>query len=371
MVKLKNLLKAILIFFLALEIICWIFPYDKRGDHQADYQASIDEIRMKKVTRVGHPYFGTVFRTDIKVNNMGFTAPIDYPYLPKADEFIVGIFGGSVAHDFAVDVADEFAAMLQKNNPSLKDKKVKVLNMAVHGFKQPQQFFAASYFMPWVHLSVNLDGYNELYEGDPNFPIDYPTNARFFTISTIDKARELYFAGLGFEFQKLIARIPLIIPGLSYCQSYHRIWHVIDQRLEDSVNKVVNSHSQAGPGSHPMDARIMVWARYTSDQALFYKMRNKIAYFFIQPNQYDRGSKTFSAEELKKAYKGPNEKLEQWYHMLRATGSKLKASGINMIDLTRIFADSNETIYIDDCCHVNRKGNLIMAEAMAGKIKIP
>ena len=37
-------------------------------------------------------------------------------------------------------------------------------------------------------------------------------------------------------------------------------------------------------------------------------------------------------------------------------------------DLTRVFADHPESIYFDDCCHVNRLGNQILAEAIAGAI---
>lgn len=372
MKRITPVLKGFLVFGLVLEILCWIFPYSHRGNHATEYQAILDRIAMKKVARVGHPYFGTVFRTDIKVNNMGFTSPVDYPYKPKPDEFVVGILGGSVAHDFAVDVPEEFALLLKQKNPkALKDKKVIILNLAVHGFKQPQQFFVASYFSPYIHMAVNLDGYNELYEGDPNFPVDYPTNSRFFSISSLEKARELYFAGVSYDLQKKIAKFPLTIPGLNFSQSYHRLWAVVDQKIENNVNKVVNHFGEARRESHPMQAKIAAWGRYTSDQATFLRAKKIPAFFFIQPNQYDRGSKVLSDQELRSAYKGPNETLAQWYNLLRVVGVTLKENGVNLTDLTKVFSGSNETIYIDDCCHVNHKGNLLMAEAMSAQIKIP
>ena len=39
-----------------------------------------------------------------------------------------------------------------------------------------------------------------------------------------------------------------------------------------------------------------------------------------------------------------------------------------MFDLTGIFSNTDNTIYIDDCCHLNNLGNQIMANAVVDNI---
>ena len=38
---------------------------------------------------------------------------------------------------------------------------------------------------------------------------------------------------------------------------------------------------------------------------------------------------------------------------------------VSFTDLTKVYKDIGETIYIDQCCHVNKKGNNILAEKIA------
>ena len=38
---------------------------------------------------------------------------------------------------------------------------------------------------------------------------------------------------------------------------------------------------------------------------------------------------------------------------------------MNFADLTQIFADRRESLYIDTCCHFNRLGNEVMGQYIA------
>ncbi len=96
---------------------------------------------------------------------------------------------------------------------------------------------------------------------------------------------------------------------------------------------------------------------------------NGVQYFhFLQPNQYLPGSKQLSEEELRTAFLGGHA-YGRWvplgYPLLREEGSALVAAGVKFHDLTDVFADVTETIYVDDCCHVNERGNELMAREMA------
>ena len=56
------------------------------------------------------------------------------------------------------------------------------------------------------------------------------------------------------------------------------------------------------------------------------------------------------------------------YRFLRERGAELAARGVHFHDLTQLFAETAEPIYIDNIGHLGRKGNEMMAAAMAARI---
>jgi hypothetical protein len=94
-------------------------------------------------------------------------------------------------------------------------------------------------------------------------------------------------------------------------------------------------------------------------------------YHFLQPNQYVPGSKVLSAEERQMAYTEGhpygNFVVRGWDH-LRKEGEDLRRQGVAFHDLTEIFAGVEETVYSDDCCHLNDRGNLLVGRAVADAI---
>jgi hypothetical protein len=54
--------------------------------------------------------------------------------------------------------------------------------------------------------------------------------------------------------------------------------------------------------------------------------------------------------------------VETAYPRLRESGRALSAAGVRFGDLTAVFADHPEPLYIDACCHVRARGNLIVAD---------
>ena len=75
-----------------------------------------------------------------------------------------------------------------------------------------------------------------------------------------------------------------------------------------------------------------------------------------------------SAEERRRAIL-PDYRLrpgaELGYPLLIQKGKALAASGVAFRDLTQIYRDVAEPVYRDECCHVNLRGNRILARAMA------
>ena len=60
--------------------------------------------------------------------------------------------------------------------------------------------------------------------------------------------------------------------------------------------------------------------------------------------------------------------VETGYPLLIPNGRALKEQGIPFYDLTGIFKDHPEAIYIDSCCHSNQAGLDLMAQAIAHAI---
>jgi hypothetical protein len=59
---------------------------------------------------------------------------------------------------------------------------------------------------------------------------------------------------------------------------------------------------------------------------------------------------------------------ERAYPLLREAGRELRQAGVRFHDLTQVFAGVEEPLYVDDCCHVNARGNALLAEAIARAI---
>ena len=56
------------------------------------------------------------------------------------------------------------------------------------------------------------------------------------------------------------------------------------------------------------------------------------------------------------------------YAYLQAAGRLLGEAGVSFHDLTGVFAEIDDPLYVDSCCHVNERGNRLLGEAMARAI---
>ena len=97
---------------------------------------------------------------------------------------------------------------------------------------------------------------------------------------------------------------------------------------------------------------------------------NGIRYFhLLQPNQYVKGRKRLTDKEKLLAIGGPEfpyrQGAEQGYPHLIAAGKNLKQVGLPFTDFTDIFKNEQGTIYKDNCCHFNERGNKILAARIA------
>ena len=79
------------------------------------------------------------------------------------------------------------------------------------------------------------------------------------------------------------------------------------------------------------------------------------------------GSKRLSREEKSLAHKelSPYKVgVEAGYPFLQEKGKELVLSGVRFHDLSQVFKNHHETLYSDDCCHVNDAGSAILGQAI-------
>src|SRR5262249_25025248 len=110
-------------------------------------------------------------------NNQGFFAAASYPYHKAPDEFVIALFGGSVAGQLPAVKS----LLLDRLTPALRARgftKVTLIPFALGGWRQPQSFFALVYFLPSFDMAVTLDGFNEvIHTGEDElavFPASFP-----------------------------------------------------------------------------------------------------------------------------------------------------------------------------------------------------
>lgn len=95
-------------------------------------------------------------------------------------------------------------------------------------------------------------------------------------------------------------------------------------------------------------------------------------YHFIQPNRHVPNSKPSSADELAMPQSNERDRsswvVPEGYRQMREYGHLLAEHGVHFFDLSWIFQDRPETLYKDSCCHLNKRGNELLADAMLRRI---
>ena len=374
------ILVALLIFEVLSKSVLY-FILGIKGDDYAQHYRNDPKLGLITWTEdyTPHPYFGyespTTRASEKILSEVG------------GDDFVIGILGGSVAGSFAeysIRNRNHFES-LREAIPTFGGKNLRIVNLANGGFKQPQQFFVAAYFVDKLDLVINIDGLNDAQPGHllPVYPLEFPNFPQFYGrasqggvyTSIARTARWVY---------KTITHAPLSrwIPGLSRSSLYFVCWYNLHDLLYRVVkasesayyaNEFVVLQSEALRKTSPKEfaqKRIEIWKKYaTLEDNLIRKVTGKPVFFFLQPNQYLKNSKPFSEQEKQVAV-DPNQ-IESKHEMmvwLKAAAQDLRRSEVPITDLSTIFSHTVETVYKDACCHLNDLGNQIMADAIVSNI---
>ena len=338
-----------------------------------------------------HPYIGFLPADRVLHGRGGVasavptTAPTD-----QANQLVIAVVGGSFALQFAEEGLPHLMARLREI-PAFRGKTLVGLNAAAGGHKQPQQLMTVAYLLALgerIDVLINLDGFNEItLHPTENAPARvspaYPRRWHQRVEGVL--SREALHAMLERtdreNQRRRLARTFSQAPWRSL-NTANLVYLVLDRRLEaqltDVDRQLLSVEQRAavplvatGPPiefkneTEMLTYLIDLWRR-SSRTIHGLAMGAGIRYYhFLQPNQYVPGAKPMGAGERRDAVRpaAPYRRLvETAYPMLRESGRALVADGVRFRDLSAVFADHPEVLYVDACCHVHARGNIIVAD---------
>jgi hypothetical protein len=339
-----------------------------------------------------HPFLGHVYNDalDSRANRDGFRDPHEFPYKKQEGEFVIGVFGGSVAKNFATfelfregEKKENLISRLKEKFPNLLgNKKLVLLNFAVAAYRQPQQLISTILYIDTIDMAINIDGYNEvMMEQHPSHPIYFPHYANiFFSKDPAQHGRwaEIYVIKKGQInlTEKFIRGQWLKKSGLVYL---YWTWYIsrTDQKMIVADKNASGDLDYKHPYYRKSEMLSMEslaqenaknWRRFLQLQHLLLEARHIPHFFFLQPNQYVPNSKILSIVEKEKFYR-PDllvsiDLLTVGYKEMRTFIPQMAAQGIPIFDLTMIFKNRDDTLYNDHCCHFNYAGDSGLEDAI-------
>ena len=343
-----------------------------------------DANRDPETWRIRHPFYGFIDSAPHLADNVLNVMP---PQQRQEDTVVIGLLGGSLAEELRPFLQSALDDWFAANN---LPRRPLVLRLATGGVKQPQQTMILANTLLLggeFDLLVNLDGFNEIIFSAgwnprdsvfPLFPTSWDkqvslTNAEFLLAGRIGALRreQARRAAAG-------EMIPLrwsAVFGLANRYRRERIATEIIQ-LNHQLAAVAADYNleKHGPRGWPRSegelwpAAARVWYRGAVTLNRLAELAGADYYHFLQPNQYVPDSKPLSPEELADAYDAEGQTrafIRQGYPLLTEFNRDLQGQGVNYFDLTGIFADHPETLYRDICCHLNVRGNELLAAEMA------
>jgi hypothetical protein len=410
--KLKKILKLVavngIVFVLLLEsisVVIYFFSHDAffyTHEHKGKSLESIEfNVDRQLTNKRFHPFFGYTHKPGLsETNNYGFYCTYDYPLKKEKENwYIIGIFGGSVAHDFYMKGRDRLTGKLKRHAP-FANKHIIYLNYALGGYKQPQQMQILTYFLSIgqeFDMVINIDGFNEIVfcfnNNRLNVDIAMPSAQHFLPMRDLMDSQAVTGEKLESiwkiqtykkEFNRVekklqhtkIASIYLILSAYSkhLYKKYRSEIVRFDSLIKpaDSRDSIVNIKYTPAAANEPiLLAKIAtLWYRTSFFMNSALSARRSQYVHFLQPNQY-YSKKSFTQKEQETALDNQlayNYLVKKGYPVLHQAVEALKNNHVNTFSAVEIFDRVKETIFIDKCCHFNQLGNEIFADFIANCI---
>jgi len=370
--------------------------YTHRPSHEI-----IEETARGQLTADGlHPYFGPLHKPGMRPesNNTGFTTSHPYPYIKvDPDEFLIGIFGGSVGELFCVGGATRMIEALSKH-AFFAHKRVVPLCFSQEGYKQPQQVLVLSYFLTigqQFDLVINIDGFNEVALSSRNHEqgrdISMPSPIHLNpVINLIDRATltpDMIESLAAINRHKvvlnrlagLIGRTRMASVGVALDR--YSQWRTSQYRTElarfaglppasgDSSLVVVVPPLAGRDETNVYEDIAADWVRGSTAMHTLLAAQSVPYVHVLQPNQYFT-RRRFGADEARVALNPDTPfkaAVERGYPALLRAADALRRRE-SFLDATTVFDQETAAVYEDDCCHYTELGNRLLADAIAARV---
>jgi len=356
------------------------------------YRATPTEGRFENFLSL-HPFFGYVWKNPAAdINNFGFRSPyqigIDgdgYYIEPRSASdsyYVVGIFGGSFAEQMGLE-SGYLEELLAAQMPG---KKPIVINFGFGGYAMPQQAYVFYYFRDLCDVAVFVDGVNEVWNVIENnragVPLEFAKAYHWRYLLSLDELtpERLQYINAIHRSKTVLHRFTLfsLLPVLRNSSFLHYSWkrfyNFFTERIRRYSWKMALSY-EAGEKFTRLDdlqltqfaaSRWRSWHQSVHDIAAGAEV---VDIHILQPNPFVSESKSLTEQEKASILSSHNirESVERGYPLLKDSLEELKQQGLHCVDLTAVFRNQKETLWVD-ACHVNSQGYRIVLDMLAKEI---
>lgn len=409
---------VLLLVFLELGSLGWYYVRHKQffytREKPKDNSAlgiNLEGVRLNEsIVERFHPYFGFIqkptadFRPGFKVNNYGFISPYDYPFKKtKANQFVIGVFGGSVASGYAIfEVQNKILAKYLKQLPGLQDKEFIILSFATGGYKQPQQLLILNYFLGLgqeLDMVVNIDGFNEVALANLNnqnkIDIAMPSVQHILPLTNLaNNSLSVNAMKATIAIQENKAKINQALASLQNCKlaACDALTSVYLQNLVNNYRKdvirfekergktaeddggsavFINTNQAVLKDDVAFDRMAWNWAKSSIFMNKVLSASNVPYFHVLQPNQYYQTKRVFSEAEKQIAFNKDTpyaKSVELGYPALFEKFRNLEKNNVDILNAVNIFDKTKDIVYVDSCCHYNQTGEVIFSNYIGKSI---
>jgi hypothetical protein len=346
---------------------------------------------------VPHPFFGYVDDprrgsvAGFPISSWGFVDPEPPLRTRRPDRFVLALVGGSVALQTGHYGRQALLAALGRS-PLLRDKTIDLVHLGLGGYRQPQQLQVVQMLcLLGGHFDavVNLDGFNEMALVEENLPVGVPAwypRSWSLLAGNVPTGPELLQLGELALLRQQRAAAAQSASSFAFSPLWQFAWWWRDGRRAQALAAASAAVERAAaaktaatwPAPAPADlpgARLQMarlWAASSIALHALCRARGIVYCHLLQPNQYVPGSKPIGSAEAARCF----ELDSMWqraavdgYPLLLAEVPDLLAAGVDFADLTQVFVDHPEPLYVDACCHFDGRGAAIVAEHIAGRVR--
>src|ERR671933_142106 len=383
----------------------------KKAQDKSALGINLEGVRLNQsIVERFHPFFGFIqkpsadFRPGFKVNNYGFISPYDYPLKKtKNNQFFIGVFGGSVASDYAIfQVQNQILPKYLKQLPGLKDKEFVILSFATGGYKQPQQLLILNYFLALgqeLDMVVNIDGFNEVALSNLNnkneVDLAMPSIQHIGPLTSLaNNSLSTKAMQATLRIQENKTRINQGLSSLQHC-SLAACDALISVYVQNLVNNYkadvikfekertkpqkndsgsviyINTNKSVLQDSLAFDEMAWNWAKSSIFMHKVLSASNVPYFQVLQPNQYYQTKRVFGEAEKQIAFNKETpyaKSVEIGYPALFKKLPNLEKNNINILNAVNVFDRTKDAVYVDSCCHYNKAGEVIFSDYVGRSI---